>query len=70
MQLVASSWVNIFLYIAVGGKFMGMWCPPGVGHLVAADSAIPGKMSVFFDTPTGKRFGRKSVWLIKTDYKR
>lgn len=53
---------------SVGGKFMGMWCPIGEGHAEAREPNYPEKLSVFFDTPTGKKFGTKPGWILKTDY--
>ncbi|XP_053385471.1 purpurin-like [Mercenaria mercenaria] len=55
---------------SVGGKFYGMWCPEGLGHMSAEDKEYPQKLAIFFDTPTGKQFGTKPVWVLKTDYKR
>ncbi|KAH3770742.1 hypothetical protein DPMN_172035 [Dreissena polymorpha] len=55
---------------SVGGKFYGMWCPIGEGHLTSADDNVPQRMQILFDTPTGKKFGTKDVWLVKTDYTR
>ncbi|KAL4216893.1 DNA-binding proteins Bright/BRCAA1/RBP1 and proteins containing BRIGHT domain [Mactra antiquata] len=57
-----------YLVKSVGSKFYGMWCPDGLGHMESPDKNHPQKMEVFFDTPTGKKFGRKSTWLLKTDY--
>lgn len=53
---------------SVGGKFLGMWCPEGLGHMIAKDEEFPQKMDISFDTSTGKRFGTKNAWLVKTDY--
>lgn len=53
---------------SVGGKFMGYWCPVGEGHADAKDPDVPEKLSIYFDTPTGKKFGTKPGWILKTDY--
>lgn len=53
---------------SVGGKFMGYWCPIGEGHAVSKDPDAPEKLSIYFDTPTGKKFGTKPGWILKTDY--
>ena len=49
---------------------MGMWCPIGEGHAEAREPSYPEKLSMFFDTPTGKKFGTKPAWILKTDYTR
>jgi len=54
---------------SVGGKFYGMWCPEGEGHAEVKDEDFPQKLGIFFDTPTGKKFGTKPAWVVKTDYK-
>lgn len=53
---------------SVGGKFMGYWCPIGEGHADSKDPDAPEKLSIYFDTPTGKKFGTKPGWILKTDY--
>lgn len=53
---------------SVGGKFLGLWCPEGEGHADIRDDATPQKLSIYFDTPTGKKFGTKAGWIIATDY--
>ena len=47
---------------------MGYWCPVGEGHADAKDPDVPEKLSIYFDTPTGKKFGTKPGWILKTDY--
>ena len=47
-----------------------MWCPIGEGHADVKDSDSPQKLDLYFDTPTGKKFGRKPGWVLKTDYTR
>ena len=54
--------------MTVGGKFYGMWCPEGEGHGDSRDTQSPQKLSIYFDTPTGKKLGTKPCWVLKTDY--
>ncbi|WAR10028.1 PURP-like protein [Mya arenaria] len=53
---------------SVGGKMYGWWCPIGEGHVPTKDNNSPQKMQIFFDTSTGKKFGTKDLWVVKTDY--
>lgn len=57
-----------FLVKSVGGKFFGMWCPKGEGRMTATDPQVSQRTEILFDTPTGRSFGKKPVWLVQTDY--